>query len=138
MMGKALSRVFVNNQIYLNILKSSDCRMELDYILIIKALNEIPFGVGKKLLIDFLQGKEKNKSIIRNNLNSYDNFGKLVCSKEEITLLINNLILNNMISLTSIEGKKFWKVLGLTEKGKKEIKTPSLYKRKLSSRKQKP
>ena len=106
--------------------------MELDYILILKALDEIPFGVGKKLLIDFLQGKEKNKSIIRNRLDRYDNFGKLTCGKEEITLLINNLILNNMISLTSIEGKKFWKVMELTEKGKKDIKTPSLYKRKLS------
>jgi len=27
---------------------------DLDYIFVLKALNEIPFGVGKKLLIDFL------------------------------------------------------------------------------------
>ncbi len=132
MMGEALCKVFVNNQIYLNILKPFDCRMELDYILILKALDEIPFGVGKKLLIDFLQGNEKNKSIIKNRLDRYDNFGKLECSKEEITLLINNLILNNMIGRTSIKGNKFWKVMELTEKGRSEIETPSLYKRKLS------
>ena len=50
---------------------------ELDYLSILKALEEIPFGVGKKLLIEFLQGKEKHESIIRNKLNSKENFGSI-------------------------------------------------------------
>ncbi|RLJ00722.1 MAG: hypothetical protein DRP06_01370 [Candidatus Aenigmatarchaeota archaeon] len=105
--------------------------MELDYILVLKALDEIPFGVGKKLLIDFLQGEEGNESIRRNCLNTGELFGKLNCSKEKLTSMIDNLILNNMINLTSIKGNKFWRVMELSEKGKIEIDNPSLYKRKL-------
>ncbi len=113
-------------------LKISNCIMELDYILVLKALEEIPFGIGKKLLIDFLQGEEKNESIRRNHLNQGELFGKLNCSNEKLMSMIDNLILNNMINLTSIKGNKFWKVMELSEKGKKEIDAPSLYKRKLS------
>ena len=106
--------------------------MAQDYILILKALKEIPFGVGKKLLIDFLQGKEKNKSIERNQLHRCEHFGCLVHGKEDIAPVINNLIMNNLIRLRAIEGKKFWKVMELTEKGRKEIDSPSLHKRRLS------
>ncbi|MCK4729700.1 MAG: UvrD-helicase domain-containing protein [Candidatus Aenigmarchaeota archaeon] len=113
-------------------LKISNGIMELDYILVLKALDEIPFGVGKKLLIDFLQGEENNESIRKNHLNQGDLFGKLNCSREKLTSMIDNLILNNMINLTSIKGNKFWKVMELSEKGKIEIDNPSLYKRKLA------
>lgn len=105
---------------------------ELDYIFILKALEEIPFGVGKKLLIDFLQGTEKNESIQRNRLNSYENFGTLAYDNDELNVMIGSLILNNMIRLTSVKGNQFWKVMELTEKGRKEIASPELYKRKLS------
>ena len=65
---------------------------DLDYIFVLKALNEIPFGVGKKLLIDFLQGDRKNKSIVRNKLHLRKNFGSLDYEKDELTSMINNLI----------------------------------------------
>ena len=106
--------------------------MELDYVNVLKALEEIPFGVGKKLLIEFLQGKEDHESITRNKLNNCENFGTLAYSKEEITALIDNLILNNMIKLTSIKGNRFWKVMELSEKGRKELVEPSLFKKKVS------
>jgi len=37
----------------------------LDYIKILKALMELPFQVGKNLLVDFLNGNYKNKSVIK-------------------------------------------------------------------------
>ena len=103
---------------------------DLDYIFILKALKEIPFGIGKKLLIDFLQGEDSNKSIQRNKLDSYENFGSLAYTKNELNSMIDKLILNNMIQLTSIKGNKFWKVMELSETGRKEMDSPSLYKRK--------
>ena len=103
---------------------------DLDYLCILKALEEIPFGIGKKLLIDFLQGKPANESIKRNKLDSYENFGSLAYSKNELISMIDKLVLNNMIQLTSIKGNQFWKVMELTETGRMEIGSPSLYKRK--------
>ncbi|MFH2027709.1 MAG: UvrD-helicase domain-containing protein [Nanoarchaeota archaeon] len=105
---------------------------ELDYLYVLKALDEIPFGVGKKLLMDFLKGEEKNESIKRNKLNLLANFGSMAYEDHEINLMIDNLILNNMIKLASVSGNKFWKVMELSPKGIAEIKDPSLYKRKLS------
>ena len=105
---------------------------ELDYLLILRALKEIPFSVGRKLLIDFLKGDESNKSILKNRLHLLDSFGTMIYDDDELNQMIDSLILNSMISVTSIEGKKFWKVLELSAKGKKEIDCPTLYKRKLS------
>ncbi|MBW6461623.1 MAG: exodeoxyribonuclease V subunit gamma [DPANN group archaeon] len=105
---------------------------ELDYLFVLKALDEISFDVGKKLLVDFLRGDETNKSIVRNSLDSKNNFGALAYDKEELNALIDNLVLNDMIRIDFIGDKKFWKVLKLSEKGKTEIINPVLYKKKLS------
>lgn len=103
-----------------------------DYLFVLKALQEIPFSIGKQLLIDFLQGNKDNKSISRNKLYSLKNFGCMIYSSEEIGEVIDNLIANNLVRIGSVNGKKFWKVLELTEKGIKELKNPELYKKKLS------
>ena len=79
---------------------------DLDYLFVLKALQEIPFGVGKKLLIDFLQGDRKNKSIVNNKLYCKRNFGSMMYEKDELTALINNLIQNDMIELKSINANK--------------------------------
>lgn len=104
----------------------------LDYLFVLKALQEIPFGVGKKLLIDFLQGDRKNKSIVNNKLYLKRNFGSMVYDKDELNAMINNLIQNDMIELNPVNANKRWKMLELSVKGKKEIETPILYKRKLA------
>jgi len=104
----------------------------LDYLFVLKALQEIPFGVGKKLLIDFLQGNRKNKSIINNRLYLKRNFGSVVYEKDELNAMINNLIQNDMIELNSVNANKRWKMLELSVKGKKELENPILYKRKLA------
>ena len=38
---------------------------ENDYLQVLNALDEIPFPVGKRLLIEFLKGCESNESIPR-------------------------------------------------------------------------
>jgi len=105
---------------------------ELSYLFVLKALNEIPFNVGKKLLIDFLQGKKGNKTISRNRLHIMNNFGNLAYADNELNAMIDNLILNGMIQIVSLGDNRFVKLLGLSAKGRKEIKNPELYKRKLS------
>jgi len=69
----------------------------LDYINILKALNEIPFSVGKNLLIDFLAGNFKNSSIRDNNLDELSLFGCLNYKKERLMDLLDNAINNNLI-----------------------------------------
>ena len=105
---------------------------EMDYLVVLKAMQEIPFGVGKNLLIDFLQGQKKNESIVRNNLHLNETFGSMAYDKEELSTLIDNLSLNGLIESTSVQRNRFWKVLSLTPKGKNELVEPTLYKRKLA------
>ncbi|MBW2965049.1 UvrD-helicase domain-containing protein [Candidatus Woesearchaeota archaeon] len=104
---------------------------ELDYVNVLRALQEIPFCVGRKLLVDFLQGNEGNESIERNRLHKKDSFGSMAYSADELNDIIDNLMLNGMVQQASVNGNRFWKVLELSEKGKQEIDNPSLYKRKL-------
>lgn len=110
----------------------SDDEKNLDYLFVLKALQEIPFGVGKKLIIDFLQGNRKNKSIVNNKLYLKRNFGSMLYEKDELNAMINNLIQNDMVELNSINANKRWKMLELSVRGKKEIEDPVLYKRKLA------
>ena len=102
-------------------------KKELDYINILKALTEIPFGVGKKLLADFLIGKTTNNSIKKNKLEKLNSFGSLAYSEDEIIQLIDSLTLNHFIAFVSVPWNKFLKVLEITEKGRAEILNPQLY-----------
>ena len=106
-------------------------KKELDYLNVLKALNEIPFNVGKKLLIDFLRGNYEHESIERNNLDRLEKFGSMAYDENELSEMIENLVMNDMIGYTSVKGNKFWKVLAINSKGADELKNPSLYKRKL-------
>jgi len=103
-----------------------------DYLLVLHALADIPFGVGKKLLIEFLQGKRIHESIVKNRLYDKEYFGSMAYSKEELSELIDSLLLNNLIRTTALSGNRFWKVLELSAKGHKELEDPTLYKKKLA------
>ncbi len=105
---------------------------DMDYLCVLKALDEIPFGVGKKLLIDFLQGNSDNDSIGKNRLHKLDSFGSLGYSEDELNQVIDSLIVNGMIRMVAVNGNRFWKVMELSDKGRVELSSPSLYKRKLS------
>ncbi|MBS3079214.1 UvrD-helicase domain-containing protein [Candidatus Pacearchaeota archaeon] len=103
----------------------------LDYLKVLKALKEIPFPVGKNLLIDFLKGVSKNASIRDNDLNSLSLFGSF--KKDNLKDILDNLINNSLIESSSADFNKFIKVLRLTERGKQEISNPQLYKNKIKN-----
>lgn len=104
----------------------------LDYLFALKALNEIPFPVGKNLLIDFLAGDFKNPSIKKNDLDEFHNFDVLK-SKEIAKEIIDNLINNGLIEITSPLSNKFSKILSITQKGQEELMSPQLFKKKLKN-----
>ena len=107
---------------------------QFDYLKVLKALDSMPFSIGKNLLIDFLHGNDKNESIKRNKLNKKILFGILqLCSRQEINDFIENLLHNGLIEYRQLENNKFVKVLSITEKGRQEILNPILHKKKLSN-----
>ncbi|MBD3252502.1 AAA family ATPase [Candidatus Pacearchaeota archaeon] len=106
---------------------------ELDYVKVLNAVRELPFYVGKNLLVDFLKGNIKNRSVRNNNLNAIRYFGSLDYNEEKIRGIIENLINNNLIELAKSPSNKFLKILKLTEKGKREIFNPTLNKKKLKN-----
>ena len=96
-----------------------------DYLNILKALNEIPFPVGKKLLIDFLKGNLENNSINKNKLFDLRNFAKLeILEENKIEELIDKLIGKKLIDLSPSFFNKFMKVLSITSKGQEELINP--------------
>lgn len=104
-----------------------------DYLFVLKSLNEIPFPVGKNLLVDFLYGDLENKSIEKNKMYDYNNFGSMShLKKEEIVGKIENLIANNFIELSGSVFNKFMKVLSISKKGQQELLNPSLNSKKVS------
>lgn len=105
-----------------------------DYLFVLQAIKEIPFNVGKNLLIDFLTGNLNNKSVKNNKLDKLDSFGTLGYDKFELEDLINSLVSQGFISFEFLDGKKFWKVMFLTQKGLDEIKNPSSFKKQAENK----
>jgi superfamily I DNA/RNA helicase len=105
----------------------------LDYTKILKALLELPFQVGRNLLVDFLNGNYKNKSVIKNNLDELHNFDSLHWDKNRILREIDRLISNGMINQKISDYNRFVKILELTIKGRNEITDPTLHKKKLKN-----
>jgi superfamily I DNA/RNA helicase len=105
----------------------------LEYINILKALMELPFQVGRNLLVDFLRGDYKNKSVISNNLDDLYNFGSLSWSKDKILKEIDRLMQNGMIESSVSDYNHFVKILKLTMKGTNEITHPTLNSRQLKN-----
>ncbi len=101
----------------------------VDYTKILKALIEIPFPVGKKLLADFLNGNYKNKSITKNCLDERPSFDTLNWHSDKISEWIDKLISEKMIEQISADYNKFVKLLRLTLRGRNEIFRPTLHKR---------
>ncbi|MBI2107784.1 UvrD-helicase domain-containing protein [Candidatus Woesearchaeota archaeon] len=107
---------------------------QFDYLKVLKALDSMPFSIGKNLLIDFLHGDEKNESIKRNRLNKKILFGILqLYSRQEINDFIENLLHNSLLEYRQLESNRFVKVLSITEKGRQELLSPVLHKKKLSN-----
>jgi superfamily I DNA/RNA helicase len=127
-----MALLFYGNLLKLLVIYLGGMGDDLDYVFILKSLREIPFGVGKKLLIAFLRGDKDNESIGKNKLYNLKSFGSLAYTDGELGSMIDGLVMNGMIQTSAVNGNAFWKVLELSSKGRKEIDEPSLYKRKLS------
>lgn len=105
-----------------------------DHLSILKALNEIPFLVGKTLLVDFLRGSMKHKSILKNNLFNLYNFGCFKNkSEEEIRGMIENLISNKLVEASNLPNS-FIKVIAITSKGNQELLNPILNSKKTKNK----
>jgi len=92
-----------------------------DYVFVLKALKELPFGVGRNLLIDHLQGIEENESVRKHKLFDLQSFGSLAYGKGELNSMIGNMLMKGLIELAPIPNIKFGKVLKLTKKGELEL-----------------
>ncbi|MFA5856085.1 MAG: UvrD-helicase domain-containing protein [Candidatus Pacearchaeota archaeon] len=101
----------------------------LDYIKVLNAVSEIPFSVGKNLLIDFLSGDESNDSITKNNLEDLETFNSFPNDKDKAKSFVETLINRGMIEVVSSDINKFWKILKITEKGKRERIDPKMNKK---------
>ncbi len=105
-------------------------KKENDYIFVLKALKDIPFCVGKRLLADFLRGNSSNKSIKKNRLYELSSFGTLAYEKEEIYDVLQDLAFNGLVREKTLNGNRFLKVLELSEKGMDEIESPRMYRQR--------
>jgi superfamily I DNA/RNA helicase len=103
-------------------------KKEEPYILTLRTLQELPFPVGKKLVIDVLQGKETNKTIKKHNLDRLFTFGSLCYNDREIYEIIDTLEADGFIQHGPQYGKP-WKVLTVTSKGKEELDNPKYYRK---------
>ena len=107
---------------------------KLDYLYVLKSLNEIPFPIGRLLLADFLFGDRTNKSILKNSLDEKHNFGALkFLTKEEVLAMIDNLISNKLVDTSSAMFNKFIKVLEISEKGQEDLMNPRFAEKKFSN-----
>jgi len=101
-----------------------------DYLVVLKGIREIPFGLGK----NFLVGNIKNKSVKLNGLVNLSSFGILKdVDKEEIRNIIDNLVSNGLLEFVENENNRFMKYLMITSNGIKELSNPSLHKKKLKN-----
>jgi hypothetical protein len=107
---------------------------ELEYLNILKALMELPFNVGKNLLVDFLSGDYKNKSIINNKLDELPHFDSLSWDKDKIYNELEKLIANGMVESITSDYNRFVKVLRITVKGQNEIIHPTFNQKKLKNK----
>ncbi|MBD3203456.1 AAA family ATPase [Candidatus Woesearchaeota archaeon] len=93
------------------------------HVKILQFIEELDYGCGKNLLCDVLTGK-KTKQIKRLNLDKKILHGSLALyDKKDVMGLINLLLHKKYIRYQRPKGKYF-KILKLTEKGKKELNEP--------------
>jgi len=100
-----------------------------DFEIIFDAIDELPFAVGKKLLIDILRANTSNQSILRNKLDKLGCFGSMAYDEAELQELIQNLIRKGWLAQESVPGKEYFKVLAITSKGRKGKENPLAFKK---------
>jgi len=106
-----------------------------DYLFVLKGLNEIPFPVGKNLLVDFLYGELENYSIEKNKLFDFESFGSMsAMTKERIFEIIDKLVTNKLIEVSNSVFNNFSKVLSIGKNGRAEIINPTFFSKSFSQK----
>lgn len=104
----------------------------MDYLNILKSLNEIPFPVGKNLLVDFLMGNHKNQSIEKNRLYEKNNFASLeFLERDEIYELIKKTLSMGLVEESPGFFNRDIKVLSISMRGQKELLNPTTKSKKI-------
>jgi superfamily I DNA/RNA helicase len=94
--------------------------------MILGAISELPFPVGRRLLCNVLQGNGSDKQVSRHKFSKLKCFGTMAFTDDELAEVIDKLLLNKFIDYESLRGNRFVKVIGLTRKGAQELKNPTL------------
>ena len=103
--------------------------VDTDFELVFDAIDELPFAVGKKLLIDILRADTSNQSILRNKLDKLECFGSMAYEEYELQDLIQDLLRKGWLAQESVAGKEYYKVLAITPKGRKGKENPLAFKK---------
>ncbi len=102
-----------------------------DHVWMLKAIGELPFSVGKRLLFDILRG-DASESVRKHAFQRLQSFGALAYDERELDALLDRLLLNGMIESVPLPSNRFVKVLKITERGRAEITSPTLHEKKAS------
>jgi superfamily I DNA/RNA helicase len=94
---------------------------EPNHIMVLKAIAELKFGVGRRFMTDILIGSATER-VKGHGFHKNKYFGSLgAFTQEEIRRLLNELDFKGFIEVKRPDPNKFYRVVCLTEKGKKEI-----------------
>ncbi|MFW5852690.1 MAG: UvrD-helicase domain-containing protein, partial [Nanoarchaeota archaeon] len=95
-------------------------------LLVLKLLSEVSFPIGRKLISETLRG-ENNLKLRKLRLNLCEMFGALdLYSDRDVYRLIDDLAFDGFVEITKTRYSKFYPVVIITDKGKKELDNPSL------------
>jgi len=106
---------------------------EPNHIMVLKAIHELRFKVGKRFLVNLLKG-DKTDRIISHKLNKNKYFGCLGGFTDfEINSLLNELEYKKLIEVKKPDRTKFYTVVCLTDDGEKEILNGYVPKKRMQS-----
>ena len=99
-------------------------RTKRDHLCVLLTMEEVPFGMGRRLLTDHLRGRENAKTV-KLRLERYSTFGDLGGHEdEEIRRLLTYLEAQGYLTIRKEQGR--YPVYTLTPKGEEELREPKL------------
>lgn len=93
---------------------------EPNHVMVLEAIESLQFNIGRKFLTEILIGKETER-VLKHNFNKNKYFGCLAFTENEVQRLLNEMEFKRYIEIKKPDPNKFYKVICLTEIGKKEI-----------------
>ncbi len=108
---------------------------DTDYLQVLEAIERLPFPMGQKLLTDVLTGEYDNDTVSKYRLDRDQHFGCMSgYDDREVKQILSRLQINGLITKAGLPGKPFFKVIRLTQKGKEELRNPTLNNKKMRAK----